>query len=50
MRAFGGEQKPEDDYGKKFESLLNKSSGPISDAEKQNIESMKEAKARMDAE
>ena len=48
------EQKPnkgdEEDYSKKFESLLGKSTVPISDAEKEEIERQKVQKAKLDAE
>ena len=47
MRQFS--KKDDEDYSKKFESLLNKSAGPVSDAEKEAIEKAKADKASRDA-
>ena len=39
----------QEDYSKKFESLLGKTATPITDSEKEDIEKLKLEKAKLDA-
>ena len=52
LSSSGGDNQQKDsnnDYSKKFESLLGKTAKPISDFEKEAIEKQKAEKAKMDA-